>query len=261
MIRLVMVRRWKENSRFRAALLVSLALHGLAALFLPLLAPATQPSPDTLETISYQRALHVALQRHAATPHTRAAPASKPVAVKPRSVQRRAVTPARKAAASKQRARATAPPTSGATVAARDFSVGVPSAPPAAATSVPVAAKTAPLSNAQPSSAPAARSQTREVPNAEGAGARSGIGMFGEVQDPALAGPVMAELQHRFKLKVTLIVTVGDDGKTKQIEFHPPVTPSVENQIRTLLADANWDPALCGGGIACEGKATIKLSE
>lgn len=76
---------------------------------------------------------------------------------------------------------------------------------------------------------------------------------------PVLDPHVRAQLTARFNVRVTLIVTVGDDGRTKRVEFHPPLDPQTEAQIRRLLADANWDPAVCGGGIACQGIATIKL--
>jgi hypothetical protein len=58
---------------------------------------------------------------------------------------------------------------------------------------------------------------------------------------------------------VTLTVTVGEDGRTENVAFDPPIDPQLEARIRSLLADATWDPAVCGGGVACEASATIKL--
>ena len=58
---------------------------------------------------------------------------------------------------------------------------------------------------------------------------------------------------------VTLVVTVGNDGRTESVTFDPRLDPALENRIRSLLADASWDPAVCGGGVACEATATIKL--
>ena len=258
---LVLRRRWKENARFRIALAISLGLHAVGALLFPALAPAPAPAPETMTTISYQRVQRVALQTRPTVPHSAAAQSAKRV-VLPKIVRSRTTAPMHKAPTMKPRRHATAKPTPGAVAQKRTFTVGIPSASPIPSTPAPVAVtKSAAPAVAAPSSAPAPAQQHREIPNAHGSGARSGIGMFGEVQDPALEKPVMDQLVRRFKLNVTLVVTVGDDGRTKQIEFHPPVTPAVENQIRSLLADANWDPALCGGGIACEGKATIKLSE
>ena len=54
-------------------------------------------------------------------------------------------------------------------------------------------------------------------------------------------------------------MTVGEDGRTEEVAFDPPIDPQTESRIRSLLADANWDPAVCGGGVACEAHATIKL--
>ncbi|MBV9148980.1 MAG: hypothetical protein JO024_03880 [Candidatus Eremiobacteraeota bacterium] len=258
---LVLRRRWNENARLRIALYVSLGLHGIAALFFPTFATAPAATVETMTTISYQRVQHVALQSRPTAPHSVAALNAKRV-VLPHIVRQRATAPTHKARATKPHRHAVPKPTPGAATQTQRFAVGGPSASPVPATPAPVAlTRTTAPSIAAPSAAPAPPQEHREIPNAHGSGTRSGIGMFGEIQDPALAKPVMDQLLRRFKLNVTLIVTVGDDGRTKQIEFHPPITPAVENQIRTLLADANWDPALCGGGIACEGKATIKLSE
>ena len=58
---------------------------------------------------------------------------------------------------------------------------------------------------------------------------------------------------------VTVVVTVGDDGRTTNVVFQSPVDAALEAKIRALLADADWDPAVCGGGVACEAQATIKL--
>ncbi|MBV8364587.1 MAG: hypothetical protein JO193_08500 [Candidatus Eremiobacteraeota bacterium] len=259
MLWLVLKRRWKENARFRVALYISLGLHALAALLFPALASAPAPAPETLTTISYQHVQRVALQSRPTAPRSAASSNVRRVTL-PRVSRPRAVAPTRKAVATKPRRHAVMKPTPGALSQTKTFRVGAPSASPVPATPAPVAlTKTAAPAVAAPSSAPAPAQEHREIPNAQGSGARSGIGMFGEVQDPALEKPVMDQLLRRFRINVTLIVTVGDDGRTKQIEFHPPVTPAVETQIRTLLADANWDPALCGGGITCEGKATIKL--
>ena len=58
---------------------------------------------------------------------------------------------------------------------------------------------------------------------------------------------------------VTLTVDVDERGRVTSVTFAPPLDPSLEERIRSMLASASWDPAFCGAGIACEGKATIKL--
>ncbi|MGA8533553.1 MAG: hypothetical protein WB615_05550, partial [Candidatus Tumulicola sp.] len=82
---------------------------------------------------------------------------------------------------------------------------------------------------------------------------------FGAEQpDPVLDPGILKQLGS-LGVHVTLLVTVGDDGRTKDVIFQPDVDPRLESRIESLLADASWDPAVCGGGISCEGRATIKL--
>ncbi|MGB9650580.1 MAG: hypothetical protein WCB01_02135, partial [Candidatus Cybelea sp.] len=82
---------------------------------------------------------------------------------------------------------------------------------------------------------------------------------FGAQQpDPVLDPDVRKQLD-ALGAHVTLIVTVGEDGRTENVSFRPPVDPQLETRIRSLLADASWDPAVCGGGVSCEAQATIKL--
>jgi hypothetical protein len=74
------------------------------------------------------------------------------------------------------------------------------------------------------------------------------------VLDPAVRKALLALGVH-----VTLTITVDGNGHTKHVAFAPPLDPSVEQQIQALLAAASWDPAVCGGGMTCEGQATITL--
>jgi hypothetical protein len=92
-----------------------------------------------------------------------------------------------------------------------------------------------------------------------GANNRGGVSPFGAEQPPILDPRVKTALQQRFNVHVLLIITVGEDGKTKKIEFHPPLDDATQRQIQTLLANATWDAAVCGGGVSCEGVATIRL--
>ncbi len=82
---------------------------------------------------------------------------------------------------------------------------------------------------------------------------------FGAQQpDPVLSSGVLKQLG-ALGAHVTLLVTVDEDGRTQNVVFQPSIDPQLEARIRELLADASWDPAVCGGGVACEGRATIKL--
>jgi hypothetical protein len=82
---------------------------------------------------------------------------------------------------------------------------------------------------------------------------------FGAEQPDPVLDPSVRKQLDALAVHVTLVVTVGDDGRTEKIVFQPPLDPQLESRIRSLLADANWDPAVCGGGVSCEGNATIKL--
>ncbi|MFZ1016967.1 MAG: hypothetical protein WAN39_03760, partial [Candidatus Cybelea sp.] len=109
---------------------------------------------------------------------------------------------------------------------------------------------TAPVSTASP--------QVRDVAS-ENARPAGGYLPFGAEQPTPVLDPEVRKQLDALGTHVTLIVTVGDDGKMTNLVFTPPVDAQTETKIRSLLADANWDPAVCGGGVACEGQATIKL--
>jgi hypothetical protein len=93
----------------------------------------------------------------------------------------------------------------------------------------------------------------------EGTRQTGGYLPFGAEQPVPVLDPNVLKQLGTLNVHVTLLVTVGDDGRTQNIEFQPPVDPQVESRIRSMLADASWDPAVCGGGVSCSGIATIKL--
>jgi hypothetical protein len=82
---------------------------------------------------------------------------------------------------------------------------------------------------------------------------------FGAEQPEPVLDPGVRQQLDSLGTHVTLIVTVGDDGRTEDVVFEPPIDSQLEGKIRSLLADASWDPAVCGGGVSCEARATIKL--
>jgi hypothetical protein len=82
---------------------------------------------------------------------------------------------------------------------------------------------------------------------------------FGAEQPDPVLDPGIRKQLAALGTHVTLTITVGEDGRTESIAFDPPVDAQLESRIRSLLADASWDPAVCGGGVACEARATIKL--
>ena len=254
----MMERWWTEDRRFGTAIVVSLFLHAVLALMLPNFESPPDTTSDSLETISVQRLQHISVQQKHVVAST------KPVAVarsapRPHSAPARASRPVPKGRATKPNPHAKAMPTPGATADTHAFAVarqqGTP-APVVVATSAAVAA--APVQTASP--APAVREQRQQITASSGNGNHGGNAPLLDYQDPVLEQQVSDELHRRFKMNLTLVVFVGDDGKTKNIEFHPPgVSDDLKKQIRDLLEQAHWDAALCGTGLTCEGKATIKL--
>jgi hypothetical protein len=217
----------------------SVAIHALAALLIPALAwtPSTLPP---VETISFVRVSHIELQPkrepqpppRAQAPRFRAAP----LITRAHHQEISHVTPRR----------VTSPPPS--TVA--DVS-GAPDTAPAARPGTGTAVQTAVV---QATATPMSRAVA-----SVGAHETGGYMPFtAEQPDPVLDPGVRKQLD-ALGVHVTIVVTVGEDGKTKNVEFQPPVDPQVESRIQSLLADASWDPAVCGGGIYCEGRATIRL--
>jgi hypothetical protein len=79
------------------------------------------------------------------------------------------------------------------------------------------------------------------------------------VSDTPVLDPSVRKALLALGVHVRLTITVDSAGRTKNVAFQPPLDASVEEQIRTLLASASWDPAVCGGGMTCEGQATITL--
>lgn len=237
---------WRQDRRLGSAVLASLVLHALAAFFLPNW-EATSASPDSVEVISFSRIAHVSVQapRPAAATHAVVPVAKAPAA--PRRVER-AAKPHRKAARLPGRGKPIASP------------AAASATPPPQFTAAPSKEAAAPVQTAAP--LPQTKQQDRQVARSQQGNTNSGGTVaFLTEQDPALDENVHKELQRRFKFKLQLVVYVSEDGKTQRVEFHPPMGADIEKQIRDVLKDAHWDAAVCGGGITCDGKVTITLTE
>jgi pyruvate/2-oxoglutarate dehydrogenase complex dihydrolipoamide acyltransferase (E2) component len=219
------------------ATLGSIAVHMLAAISIPALAWTASGAP--VETVSFTHILRIQIVRpraalprpRAAAPHYNAAPsmnfAHRVVIVK--LTQRRQATRAPIAT------NAPAAPAISAVAEAGDSTANGDAAP-------------------APSSTPAVRAVASV--DAHHAG---GYLPFGAEQPVPVLDPDVRKALDGLGVHVTLIVTVGDDGRTTNVVFQPPLDPQSENRIRSLLADASWDPAVCGGGVSCQAQATIKL--
>jgi pyruvate/2-oxoglutarate dehydrogenase complex dihydrolipoamide acyltransferase (E2) component len=227
----------KAQTRMGRATVASLGIHVLVALSIPALA-WTASSGAPVETVSFTRIVHIELSRpHRPQPPPRAAAPHKSVApvVNFNHVELAHTAPSRQA-----------PPQR------------------AAATEAPVAPAVASQQQAGQGSAPNADVQTTPSPEIRavasvGTHQTGGYLPFGAEQpDPVLDPDVRKQLD-TFGVHVTLVVTVGEDGRTQSVDFQPPVDAAIEARIRSLLADASWDPAVCGGGVSCQGQAIIKL--
>jgi hypothetical protein len=250
----MMQRTFDDNRLLWRALAASLGLHLLLALFLPFWTMEVSGGLQPVEAVSFARIVRVQVQR----------PASQrlPAAVQKTPHRAPQVSFARhKAELSAPTHRATAQPTAQAgpqgRLAAAPRLVAAQNAPLYArpGQSAQVAAVQAPPA---PSPQPAATLQPRAVPG-QGTSDRGGMLPFTADQPATLDPAVLAQLHKRFSVHVTLIVTVGDDGRTKDVQFAPPIDAQTESAIRELLASANWDAAVCGGGVSCVSKATITL--
>jgi hypothetical protein len=234
-----MVTPVESRKRMGRATLGSLALHALAALSIPALAWTASTAP-AVETVSFDRIEHIVI----VPPQRR--PQPKPVAPHLTTVPKvTLVTEHLELSKTSPRHSASPPP---ANQSRRS------SAPTIAANSVTgsgtVVGDAEPRATATPANREVASVGTHDA---------GGYLPFGAEQPDPVLNPSVRHQLDTLGVHVTLIVTVGEDGKTKNVAFDPAVDAALQNRIESLLADASWDPAVCGGGISCQGQATIKL--
>jgi hypothetical protein len=234
-----MVTLVEPPQRMGRATLGSLALHVLAALSIPALAWTASTAP-AVETVSFSRVEHIVI----VPPERR--PQPKPVAPHLTVVPKiTLVTEHLELSKTSPRHSSSPPPANQSTRS---------SAPTIAANSVAgngtVAGDAEPRATATPANREVASVGTHDA---------GGYMPFGAEQPDPVLNPSVRHQLDTLGVHVTLIVTVGEDGKTKNVAFDPAVDSALQNRIEALLADASWDPAICGGGVSCEGRATIKL--
>jgi hypothetical protein len=220
------------------ATLASVSLHVLAALAIPALA-WTASTATPVETVSFTRILHIEV--------TRPKPAQPPPrAVAPQHQTKPTLHYAYQLhlVAAVHRHASPAPP----------VATDAPGAP--AVGNVTRVGNGVSTSDAPPNVTPSPAA--REVASV-GTHDQGGYLPFGAEQPEPVLDPSIRKELEGLGAHVTLTVMVGDDGRTENVVFTPPVDPQVENRIRSLLADASWDPAVCGGGVACAAQTTIKL--
>ncbi len=107
--------------------------------------------------------------------------------------------------------------------------------------------------------APSATPGTAEQNNATSRQAVGGYMPLGADEPTPVLDPAVRKQLDALGVHVTLTIDVDSSGHTKSVAFQPPLDTNIENQIRSLLASAQWDAAVCGAGMTCEAQATIKL--
>lgn len=229
---------WGPDRLLYRAIVLSLALHLLIAMFFPALATFEGNGPS-IETISFVHAIRISVLRERPVAHER--PATAPVkAPVPRIEPQHRATSRPMEHAQPAPARVSRAPVEG-TDARKGSAVAQvveASAPPAAVTATPQAANVA-------------SNETRED--------TGGYMPLGAEEPTPVLDPAIRKSLAALGIHTTLTVDVDATGKTKNVTFSPQIDANVENQIRTLLATAHWDPAICGAGVACEAQTTIKL--
>ena len=223
--------------RMERATLGSLAIHALAVIAIPALAWTASGAP--VETVSFTHILRIQIVRpRAALPRPRAAAPHYNISPSMNFAHRIAVVKLT------QRRSATKAP----------VATNAPAAP--AVATIAEAGDSKANGDAGPGSSATPAARAVASVDAHQAG---GYLSFGAEQPVPVLDPAVRKALDGLGVHVTLIVTVGDDGHTTNVVFAPPLDPQSENRIRSLLADASWDPAVCGGGVSCEAQATIRL--
>jgi hypothetical protein len=221
------------------ALAGSLLIHAVCALLIPPF--SKRPTLEPVETLSFARIHRIEIIRHDLP--------ARHVPAKPTRVAR--VTLTQKLPSTRPQPAQPRP----VAVSVRSSIVAINHAPPgnpSTGSAVGTTTQASPQPQATP--APDVRETAPQTQPVAG-----GYMPFGaDEPDPVLDPKSLRQLQ-ALGVHVTLVVTVGDDGKTKRVDFHPPLDPQLEAQVRAVLVAANWDPAYCGGGIPCQKDTNITL--
>jgi hypothetical protein len=225
-----------RNRLLYRALLASLALHLLLLAFIPPLARIE--AGQNVELLSFVRVQTVHIQ----TPKPKIEPPAKAAVQGPVATVSKAHAPT-VALRPVHRAIASAAPQ-------QQVAPNLGSAQPGA-----VAQVTHPPLAATPSATPGTPEQN-DIASRQAVGGYMPLGADEPtpVLDPAVRKALLALGVH-----VTLTIDVDSAGHTKSVAFAPPLDDGAEKQIRSLLASAQWDAAVCGAGMTCEAQATIKL--
>ncbi len=219
-----------RRRRTSVALCASLALHLVLLALIPSLVAVRSRRPS-VATLSFARIARIELARAPRTPQPRRRPP--------------------------QRVTAPLPPHP---VSAKARPRPIPSSqPPARLVAVaPVAASPSPLPSASPGPVATASPIPVRLASTERLD-RGGYLPFGARQAEPVLDARTARRLRALGLHATMTVRVDGNGRVLALTFAPPVDAASRTRVLALLADASWDPAVCGGGLPCTGETTIRL--
>lgn len=225
-----------RNRLLYRALLASLALHLLLLAFIPPF--ATIAGGQSVELLSFVRVqtVHIQTPKPKIEPLAKAAVQGATPTVSKVHAPAVALRPMQHALASAQPQRQVAPLVG----AAQPGAAAQASHPPLAAT-------------------PSATPGTAEQNDTASRQAVGGYMPLGADEPTPVLDPGVRKALLALGVHVTLTIDVDSAGHTKSVAFEPPLDDNIENQIRSLLASAQWDAAVCGAGMTCEAQATIRL--
>lgn len=220
------------------AVAFSIGLHLILALFFPALVSFSSAGP-AIETISFVRVMRIAVSKPPVPAHQQPALAPKRAPIVAYRRQVHAAVPA---------VHVSGP-------------VAAPRAQPRAATGAIVSdVSRAGSANAAPAAtSPPVTAAPQQIAAAESSRDNGGYMPFGAQQPDPVLDPQVFKALAALGIHTSITVTVDADGHTKAVAFNPPIDAQTAERIRSMLAQASWDPAVCGGGIACEGRTVIKL--
>ncbi|MDH2909299.1 MAG: hypothetical protein PXZ07_04195, partial [Candidatus Eremiobacteraeota bacterium] len=119
-------------------------------------------------------------------------------------------------------------------------------------------APSTPLPSASPGPAATARPLPVQLASTEHLD-RGGYLPFGARQAEPVLDARTARRLRALGVRGTMKVRVDGNGRVLALSFTPPIDAANRTRILALLAEASWDPAVCGGGLPCTGETTIRL--
>ena len=229
-----------RRRRMSAALVASLALHLVLLALIPSLVAVRSRRPS-VATIAFARVARIELAHTRRTPQPARSP-EPPAPPAPRQFRQMKPRPLPVAPA----------PASQRPARRRTLVASAPIALAAAPASPSPAPSTTPGPAASASPAPVRLASTERLD-------RGGYMPFGARQARPVLDAITARRLQALDLHATMKIRVDGNGRILALSFTPPIDAASRERVLALLANASWDPAVCGGGLACTGETTIRL--